>query len=58
MYKNQEGFSPDGQLGMKGAQNVYAQLKAFEPSVQKAKVDLAATFDNSFVQKALKKYAR
>ncbi|HTP97384.1 MAG TPA: ABC transporter substrate-binding protein [Burkholderiales bacterium] len=58
LYKNQEGFSPDGLFTMKGAQNVYAVLKAFEPSVQKAKIDLAATFDNGFVQKALKKYRK
>ena len=58
LYKNQPGFSPDGLFSAKGAQNVYAVLKAFEPSVQKAKIDLAATYDNNFVQKALKKYKK
>jgi NitT/TauT family transport system substrate-binding protein len=53
--KNQEGFSPDGMLTMDGAKNVYAVLKSFEPTVQSAKIDLGKTFDNTFVQAALKK---
>jgi hypothetical protein len=32
-------------------------LKEFVPEVQKAQIDLAATFDNSFVDRALKKYS-
>jgi len=57
LLKNLEGYSPDGLFTMQGAQNVYRVLKSFEPSVQSAKIDLAKTFDNSFVQKALKKPA-
>jgi NitT/TauT family transport system substrate-binding protein len=56
LQKNQEGFSPDGRFSMQGAQNVYKVLNEFVPEVQKAKIDLARTFDNSFVDKALKKY--
>lgn len=57
LYKNQEGFSPDGRMSMEGAKNVYAVLKAFEPAVQKTPgIDLAKTFTNEFVDKALKKY--
>jgi NitT/TauT family transport system substrate-binding protein len=56
LHKNQEGFSPDGRFSMQGAQNVYKVLNDFVPEVQKAKIDLARTFDNSFVDKALKKY--
>jgi NitT/TauT family transport system substrate-binding protein len=57
LLKNIEGYSPDGLFSMEGAENVYKVLKAFEPSVQQAgKIDLAKTFDNGFVQKALKKY--
>ena len=57
LYKNQEGFSPDGRMSMEGAKNVYAVLKAFEPAVQKApSIDLAKTFSNEFVDKALKKF--
>ncbi|HWI13153.1 MAG TPA: ABC transporter substrate-binding protein, partial [Burkholderiales bacterium] len=58
LQKNQEGFSPDGRFSMAGAQNVYNVLHAFEPEVQKAKIDLAKTFDNSFVDQALKKYKK
>ena len=42
---------------MKAAENVYKVLAKFEPSVIAAgKVDLNATFDNTFVRKALAKY--
>ncbi len=59
LQKNQEGLSPDGRLSMEGARNVYAVLKAFEPSVQKApSIDLAKTFENRFVEKALAKYGK
>ncbi|MGZ9144111.1 MAG: ABC transporter substrate-binding protein [Candidatus Binatia bacterium] len=58
LHKNQEGFSPDGRLSMAGAQNVYKVLNQFVPEVQKAKIDLAKTFDNSFADRALKKYAK
>jgi len=58
LRKNQEGFSPDGRMSMDGAKNVFAVLRAFEPAVQKADIDLARTFDNSFVDRALKKYKK
>jgi NitT/TauT family transport system substrate-binding protein len=57
LLKNMIGFSEDGQLSMKAAENVYKILVKFEPSVMAAgKVDLNATFDNTFVKKALAKY--
>lgn len=56
LYKNQDGFSPDGRFSMQGAQNVHKVLNAFVPEVQKTKIDLARTFDNSFVDRALKKF--
>ena len=58
LLKNMIGYSPDGQMTMKAAQNVYKVLKQFEPSVIAAgdKIDLAATFDNSFAHKAAAKY--
>lgn len=56
LQKNKEGFSPDGRFSMQGAQSVHKVLDAFVPEVQKAKIDLARTFDNSFVDRALKKY--
>jgi NitT/TauT family transport system substrate-binding protein len=54
--KNKEGYSPDGRFTMEGAQNVHKVLNQFVPEVQKAKIDLAQTFDNSFADRALKKY--
>jgi NitT/TauT family transport system substrate-binding protein len=56
LEKNLATFSPDGTIPVDGVKNVYAVLNAFEPSVKEAKIDLAKTFDNSFVQKALAKY--
>jgi NitT/TauT family transport system substrate-binding protein len=57
LLKNMVGYSLDGQMNMKAAQNVYAVLKQFEPSVIAAgsSINLAATFDNSFAQKAATK---
>jgi NitT/TauT family transport system substrate-binding protein len=55
--KNLDAFSPDGQMTMKAAENVYNVLKSFEASVQQAgSIDLARTFDNRYVVEALKKY--
>jgi NitT/TauT family transport system substrate-binding protein len=56
LLKNTEGFSPDGRLSMDGAKNVYRVLQMFEPALQGAKIDLTKTFDNKFVDNALKKY--
>ena len=57
LLKNIKGYSTDGMMSMEAAQNVYKVLKAFEPSVMAAgNIDLAKTFDNSFVQKAHAKY--
>ncbi|MGZ5649181.1 MAG: ABC transporter substrate-binding protein [Usitatibacter sp.] len=57
LLKNMIGFSEDGLMSMKAAENVYKVLRQFEPSVIAAgKMDLNATFDNSFVKKAQAKY--
>jgi NitT/TauT family transport system substrate-binding protein len=56
LLKNTEGFSPDGLFSADGAKNVFNVLNSFEPTVQAAKIDLAKTYDNSFAQRALKKY--
>jgi len=57
LLKNMVGYSLDGQMSMKAAQNVYNVLKQFEPSVIAAgnTINLAATFDNSYAQKAATK---
>jgi NitT/TauT family transport system substrate-binding protein len=58
LQKNLGGYSKDGQLNMKAANNVYAVLKQFEPSVMAAgdSINLAATFDNAFAVKAAAKH--
>jgi NitT/TauT family transport system substrate-binding protein len=60
LAKNKEGFSPDGRLSAQGANNVYAVLREFQPGVKKAgaKIDLARTYEASFVERALKKYGK
>ncbi len=58
LLKNMIGYSEDGQMSMKAAQNVYKVLKQFEPSVIKAgdSIKLDQTFDNTFARKAAAKY--
>jgi NitT/TauT family transport system substrate-binding protein len=57
LLKNMIGYSEDGQMSMKAAENVYKVLVQFEPSVMAAgKMDLSQTFDNSFAKKAAAKY--
>lgn len=58
LLKNMIGYSEDGQMSMKAAQNVYKVLKQFEPSVIKAgdSIRLDQTFDNTFAKKAAAKY--
>jgi sulfonate transport system substrate-binding protein len=57
LLKNMIGYSEDGQMSMKAAENVYKVLAQFEPSVKAAgKMDLSQTFDNSFARKAAAKY--
>ena len=57
LLKNMIGYSENGAMSMKAAENVYKVLKQFEPSVQAAgKMDLGTTFDNRFVEKANAKY--
>ena len=59
LLKNMIGYSEDGQMTLKAAENVYKVLVQFEPSVKAAgKMDLNQTFDNSFVRKANQKYAK
>jgi NitT/TauT family transport system substrate-binding protein len=57
LLKNMIGYSEDGQMSLKAAENVYKVLVQFEPSVKAAgKMDLTQTFDNSFAKKAAAKY--
>ena len=37
-------YSPDGRFTREGAETAYNVLKAFDPDVRNAKIDLAATY--------------
>lgn len=50
--KNRARFSKDGRISMAAASNVLRIIAGSNPAVQKAKIDLAQTFDNSFLEKA------
>ena len=57
LLKNMIGYSEDGQMSLKAAENVYKVLHQFEPSVIAAgPIDLSQTFDNAFAKKAAAKY--
>jgi len=45
-------YSPDGRFSNEGAETAYRVLKAFDPDVRNAKIDLAATYTDRFVEKA------
>ena len=45
-------FSPDGRFAREGTETAYSVLKAFDPDVRNAKIDLAATYTDRFVEKA------
>jgi NitT/TauT family transport system substrate-binding protein len=57
LLKNMIGYSENGEMSLRAAENVYKVLVQFEPSVMNAgKMDLSRTFDNSFVKRANAKY--
>ena len=56
LEKNLDGFKHDGAVTMEAAQNVYRDLKTFDPGLQNATVDLSKTFNMTFQQKAAQKY--
>ena len=58
LKKNHAGYSPDGRFTMQRAQNVHNVLRQFIEEVRKGKINLIETFDNKFVEAALKKYER
>jgi len=49
---NRERVSPDGRISPDAAERTYRNLAAFEDTLKNAKIDLAATYDNSFVERA------
>ena len=48
--------APDGQITKEGAQIVHDVLAAFLPEVKAANVKVEDTYDNRFVEAALKKF--
>jgi NitT/TauT family transport system substrate-binding protein len=54
---NMDAFKHDGAISLAAAQNVYKDLKTFDPGLQSAtSIDLGKTMDMSFQQKAAQKY--
>jgi NitT/TauT family transport system substrate-binding protein len=53
---NADTFKHDGAIGLDAAQNVYRDLKTFDPGLQNATVNLAKTLNMTFQQKAAAKY--
>lgn len=49
--KSKAMYPPDGRLNKAGAENAYKVLAAFDPAVGAAKIDLAATFTDRFIDK-------
>ena len=45
-------YSPDGMIEREAAETAHKVLRQFDPDVQKANIDLAATYTNGFVAKA------
>jgi NitT/TauT family transport system substrate-binding protein len=45
-------YSPDGRFSREGAETAYRVLSAFDPDIRNAKIDLAATYTDRFVDKA------
>jgi NitT/TauT family transport system substrate-binding protein len=50
--QNRERVSPDGRISPEAAEIVLRNLSAFEDTLRNVKIDLARTYDNSFVERA------
>jgi NitT/TauT family transport system substrate-binding protein len=55
---NRPRVSPDGVISAEAAARVLRNLSEFEPAFKDAKIDLARTYDNSFIEKARKARAK
>jgi NitT/TauT family transport system substrate-binding protein len=49
---NHESYSPDGRFLKNAPETAYKVLKAFDPNVQNATIDLSKTYTDKFVEKA------
>jgi NitT/TauT family transport system substrate-binding protein len=54
LQSNLKSYSPDGLHPKDAPGNVLSAIARFDPEIAKANIDLAATYDNSFVERALK----
>jgi NitT/TauT family transport system substrate-binding protein len=54
--KVKEAISPDGVISDSGAKATLAALRAFDPGVKSAQIDLGRTYTNEFAKKANQKY--
>lgn len=54
LRRNLPSFSPDGLLSPSAAESVLKAMIKFDPELARAKVDLDATYQNRFVEQALK----
>jgi hypothetical protein len=50
---NRSRVSPDGRITPEAAQITYRNLVTYEDTLKNARIDLAATYDNSFIDRAL-----
>jgi len=53
LQNNLSSFSPDGLMPQQAPENVLKAMVKFDPTIAKAKIDMTATYDNRFVEKAL-----
>jgi NitT/TauT family transport system substrate-binding protein len=53
LLNNLSSFTPDGLMPPHGPENVFKAMVKFDPDIAKAKIDMAATYDNKFAEKAL-----
>ena len=49
---NRSRVSPDGRIAPEAATRTYRNLAAFEDALKDVKIDVATTFDNTFVERA------
>ena len=56
--KVKDAISPNGLFTHEGAENTMKFLAAFNPAIKPGSINLAQTYDNRFVEKALAKYKK
>ena len=54
LESNLPSFSPDGLMPKDGPDNVLKAMVRFDPAIAGAKIDMTATYDNRYVEMALK----